>query len=541
MKKLTLSFQSALTVLFLLFGSVQAWATHAMWSELTYSCASPGTYVVQLKIYRDCGATSLPATTTVNLKAPGCNNGRSVTVQKLANTRIGDMYCSFIPKGCATTGRFNFEETTYSGTVTFSATEQTCPDWVISWSECCRQNSTNLVNPSSEAIYVEARLKLLPNLINNSPQFGPVVSNQVTFNKPIQLSYYATDPDGDSLVYSVQNPLKDYNAVVNYNTYPTSVIYNDDLSKYAPLAGGTFTNAYPLITYTIDWSQPMPLFPAKVFPFNSKNGSFAFIPGKFVPNVSPYTGENKYCLVVQVDEYRKLNGVPVKIGTIRRDMFLEVIDGSGNRNPQVINAKANGNPISETDVINLRPGIPLNFQFATTDSNSFDVIALSTDAPDILPGSVFTKTISNKPNGTLTWTPTAAHIRDQIYYFHVLVMDDACPVKGHQIHTFGVKVTANGSVTGLQENQTAKTTFTAFPNPFSEELYFNLNLQTKAESIAIFNLLGQKLAEIPLKTVGVGAQKVQWPNAGKQAAGTYIARLVSADKTVQTLKFTKLQ
>src|SRR5688572_5662656 len=355
MKKLLRSVGAAIYGFLLISFTIQAKAGHTLWSDLTYSCVSPGVYVVQLKVYRDCAALGMPATVPVNVKAPGCNTGRSIAMQRLPNSRIGNMYCASLPSACSSTGRFNFEEVVYSGMVTFSAAEQSCANWVLSWTECCRPNLANIVNGSSESMYAEAHLMLAPGLNNNSPLFGSIVSNLVAYNEPVQLSNYAIDMDGDSLVYSIQNPLNANNSQISYANFPNVVIYNSDSTKFSGISG-PYSNAFPIFTYTIDWSQPMPLFPVKNFTLNSKNGSFKFIPRQFVQNQTPYSGVNRYALVTQVDEYRKINGVATKIGSVRRDMFLEVVDAAGNKNPAVITQTANGHAISESDVINLQIG-----------------------------------------------------------------------------------------------------------------------------------------------------------------------------------------
>jgi hypothetical protein len=143
--------------------------------------------------------------------------------------------------------------------------------------------------------------------------------------------------------------------------------------------------------------------------------------------------------------------------------------------------------------------------------------------------------------GTITWTPSASHVRDQPYFIHVTVKDNACPVRGSVIQTFAVRVSATGGVTGQKELMAAASTFSAFPNPFTDDLHFKLNLKTKAESIKIYNVLGQQIDQINLTNVLTGEQNLAWKNAGKYAAGTYVAKLVSGNNTVQTLKFTKLQ
>ncbi len=117
---------------------------------------------------------------------------------------------------------------------------------------------------------------------------------------------------------------------------------------------------------------------------------------------------------------------------------------------------------------------------------------------------------------------------------------DEFNLRGVHVETVAVRVSATGGVTGTKD-ELATEIFSAYPNPFSEELTFRINLKTKAESIVIYNLLGQQVDKISLTNIGVGEQRLQWQNAGKYAAGTYVAKLVSGDKAVQTIKFTKLQ
>src|SRR5690606_12893588 len=124
------------------------------------------------------------------------------------------------------------------------------------------------------------------------------------------------------------------------------------------------------------------------------------------------------------------------------------------------------------------------------------------------------------------------------YYFPFRLEDDACPVMGVTVGWLKFEVFG---ATGIRPNLKNASGFTAFPNPFTESLNFKLNTVTNSETIQIYNLLDKQIDEIQRKTVGSGAQKVQWTNAGKYAAGTYIAQLVSKDKSIQALKFTKVQ
>ena len=137
---------SGILVAFLLVCfSQRATASHFQGGDLTYACVAPGVYTVNLKLYRDCTGAGAPASATLKISSPGCNTGRNVTLTKVGGNRIGDPYCASIPKQCTTTGRTNYEEVTFTTTLIFTAAEQTCNNWLMSWSECCRPSTANLV------------------------------------------------------------------------------------------------------------------------------------------------------------------------------------------------------------------------------------------------------------------------------------------------------------------------------------------------------------------------------------------------------------
>jgi hypothetical protein len=516
-------------------------ASHLQGSELTYQCLAPNIYVVTCKIYRDCTGATAPTSLLLSLKSPGCNAGRNVNLTRLGGSTIGDPYCAAIPKTCSTV-RPNYEEAILTATVIFSSAEVTCPDWTLSINECCRPESTNLLNPQTN-LYSEAYLKLSPSINNNSPEFDMLVVPYINYHKPIMISANAKDIDGDSLVYSLQSPLSGPGTPIVFKTYPQEVIFNSDSTKWAITPAGTYSAASPLHAYYINWSQPMPITPTPAFNFDPLNGSISFIPARYKPNTPPVQGENKYVMVVQVDEYRKINGVMTKIGSVRRDMFITIFDCGANENPNIAGPTANGQALAPTDVINLIPGSPLTFRFNSADGNPNDMLHFASDVSAVLPGAGFTSTGGNKPSGTITWTPTAAHVRSQPFYFHVSVMDNACPVKGYQTHTYAVRVSNTGAVTGLKAEAGSKLSFIAFPNPFAQTVSFKVNVTKPASNreIVIYNTLGQEVDRIQLNKQLSGEQQVVWQYSAKLPNGQYVARLVEGREVTQTIQFSKMQ
>ncbi len=547
-------------------------ASHNIGGEISYVQAGPNTYQVNFTLYRDCFGANTSATHSINVMAPGCNTGRNIMVNKISE-RPGRPFGPGTPIQCSPTSSLpNFEIINYTGLLTFSAAEAACQDWVLSWSECCWGNMENVVNASGLSVYTETKLKLTPGLVNSSPAFDtlspPVM--YVNVGQLYNLNQGAIDPDGDSLVYSLVSPLSAANTPVtyspntNFSIGSAGIITNPNPKspfgpfnpQFAQLQGSPpvyYSPNYPLNSYTANWDGPptvpypnssMPggiqmIWPAyPLFQLNAVNGDLKFQPVVMHPGTTASAGRNRYLVSILVDEYRKINGVVTKIGSARRETMIQVFSNPA-RNPEFGTVIANNQAVANGTEIRLRPGTPLVLQFTATEPTNSQ-LSVSSNASYILPGSAMTAPPAlNIVSGTLTWTPTAAHVRWQPYYFQIMVRDEF-NLRGVHVETVAVRVSATGGVTGTKD-ELAKAGFMAYPNPFSSDLNFRLNLKTKAESIIIYNLLGQQVDKISLTNIGVGEQQLQWPNAGKYAAGTYVAKLVSGDKTVQTIKFTKLQ
>src|SRR5690606_8986442 len=128
--------------------------------------------------------------------------------------------------------------------------------------------------------------------------------------------------------------------------------------------------------------------------------------------------------------------------------------------------------LEEGDLIQIRPGVPMNLTFAATDLNTSDVILMSSNVSSILPGAVFAQNSASQPSGSITWTPAATDTREQPYYFNVVLKDDADTLRGYHERTIGVRVSNTGGVTATRDELKFHANFTAFPNPFTEQINF---------------------------------------------------------------------
>jgi hypothetical protein len=540
------------------FSAQLSWATHVTGAEISYANVAPFTYEVSLKVYSECGSAITPASATLQLSAPGCITGRTLILNQV-DQKIKSLNGPALGSGCNPNYTSNSLVTTYSAILTFTNAEQTCPDWVLSWSECCRQAAGNL--SGQDDLYTEAHLKLLPNLVNNSPRFDTInyPVSFVNLQQVIHISALAQDPDGDSLVYTSVFPLKSANqpypyvpsgygsgALINpnplppFNTLPAGTPGANPQVAVFPPAPGNYSPSWPLPSIHVNWTPGVsPVTVQPFFQFSTQTGSMIFLPAIF--NNAGGVGRNRYALAILVEEYRKINGQPTKIGSVRREMFVEIKNFGPNNNPELSMVEMNGVYLEAGDLIELRPGATMNINLLGGDTDTADLVQMASNVDNILPGASLMQRGSKVISGVIKWTPVASDVREQPYYFNVVLKDNASPLRGYHERTIGVLVRQNGTVTGIKSAKTQATAFTAFPNPFTDQITFKLTQAAKAESIIIYTLLGQQIDEIQLKTVGFGEQKVPWQNAKKHAPGTYVARLITKDKTIQTLKFTKLQ
>jgi hypothetical protein len=533
--------------------SSDLFASHFMGATISYQQVAPNTYIVNYSVYRDCATITLPSTVSLNLKSAGCNTGRTATLTAVGALRSGNPYCAILGNACSQTGRFNHEEKDYTGTVTFSAAEQSCPTWTLSITQPGRSDMANLVNSTSTDLYTEAYLNLAAG--NSSAVFNAAAPaiELVCYNKDISLNFRAADADCDSLSYELAPVLTTGGLSVSYSPVPGSgglIVNPNPLPPYntvtnpqfavVQVSSSNFTPNWPMLSYTLNWNQTTPpnTIPDKIvtakpyFKLNPVTGQLQFKPATFVPN-SAYG--NNYAVVMQVNEWRKVNGTMVKVGHIRRDMVFKVEDCGSNELPSLVFTRTGG-ILDSTGIINIVAGNQLNLQIVTADQPN-DVLTLESDVNTVLSGVTFTQGAGNQPTGTISWTASGPSCA--IKYFYVRVKDNYCPVVGKRTLVFGVRVLAP---LGTKKDLESALQFVAYPNPFSEQITFKFDLkQVSSESqIIIYNTLGQLVDRISLKNKTAGEQQVVWENGAKMAKGQYIAKLVKENQVSQTIQFTKL-
>ncbi len=186
--------------------------------------------------------------------------------------------------------------------------------YYVVWERCCRNRViTNIVEPGSagNSFYMEFPAVVAADgqsFLNSSPNFVVPKGDYACVNTPFVFDFGATDPDGDELRYSLVTPISGHSS----RNFPNPSALNPPLYRPAP---------YPSVL----WAEGISL--SNVIPgpvplrANPQTGQLTFTPNKL----------GLYVFSVRCEEFRAGR----KIGEVRRDFQLMVIDCPVNQGPAV--------------------------------------------------------------------------------------------------------------------------------------------------------------------------------------------------------------
>ena len=289
----------ALTILCFL-AAYSAYCSHIVGAELFYDCTGGNNYHITLKLYRDCHCTMCanygdPEYVTI-FDASG-NVFTQVAMPRPDTINLPPTYsnpCQTPPEVCIT-------EADYTGNVVLPPA---VGGYTIVYQRCCRNNGVmNLIAGQGATYTAEVPGSGLATC-NSSARFNSLPPIYICLNAPLTIDYSASDPDGDSLVYSLCDP---YSGA------------DGNCPDPSPNGGQTGCPTAP---------PPPPYAPAQyVIPFSSTN--FTNNPASIGDlTINPQTGlltgvpntAGLFDITVCVSEYR--NGQ--LINTLRRDFQFTV-------------------------------------------------------------------------------------------------------------------------------------------------------------------------------------------------------------------------
>jgi gliding motility-associated-like protein len=410
-KKITPCLLSFLLSVFFVLSVQQSQASHAMGADIAYECIDPATntYKVTLRFYRDCFGIDASTSVFVDVTSVSCGQNLSLTLDREAcpPQTNGGAPCEVSPLCPTAIGQSTCNGGSYPGVMayTFTGTIQLpmqCTDWVFSFSECCRNAQiTNLQTPDSEDLYVEARLNNVLGGCNSSPVFTTLPVPFICANQPFSYNHGAVDPDGDSLYYSLVNPLT--------------------------IGGAPITYVFPFTP-----TQPMNTTPANSFNFDNNTGQMFFTPN----------GVQVAVITVLVEEYR--NGV--LIGSTTRDIQVVVVNLPGCANPAplftgAIPATVTGGFYINPFNVQVCPGTVLTFNTLSVEQTG-DSIFVETNIAQSIPGAQFSSQYLSADSiaSFFSWTPSGLDTGQNV--FIVTIKNNNCPLSSNQAYAITIDVLA---------------------------------------------------------------------------------------------------
>jgi len=359
-------------------------ASHAVGIDLSYICLGGNQYEFTVSLYRDCDGISAPTSINVDIGSASCGINSSVSLSQTSMQEVSQICATSLSNTTCNGGTLpGIEQYVYTGT--FSMPAQ-CSDWVTSYSLCCRNAGiTNLTSPSNQNLYVEAHIDNTGGNCNSSAQFTSLPVPYICVNQVFSYNHSAVDPDGNTLVYTLIDPL---------------------------------TGAGSPISHTGGTSATNPISAGGTFTFDANTGQM-----QFTPDI-----QQQAVVTVLIEEY---NGATL-VGSTMRD--LQVV---------VLNCTNNAPTVSGID------GSLTDFDYGVCSESPFcfDIFSLDLDAGqntsmtwnNAIPGATFTVSGSPLQIGTFCWTPQASDVGT--HYFTVTVEDDACQIPGINTYTYQIDVT----------------------------------------------------------------------------------------------------
>ncbi|MCK6612583.1 MAG: hypothetical protein L6Q78_16270, partial [Bacteroidia bacterium] len=400
-------------------------ASHLIGSEIRVNMTSATSGTITFIQYRDCSGITwcgcppgpINSNCTYGLNLIGaistCNNTSFGTIQLPINVAAGvkDVftYCSPAYKsyctlcGTRTAGSFfpGAEVFTFSGPISLSNVPPGCSKVRITFQDCCRNSSiTSLTNPAS--LGFSGFIEFTPGLINSSPVFNSPPLFLVSPGIEVNYNLGATDADGDSLSYRF-GPAYTANGVV--------APYNSPYSATVP---------FPYLGAP---AQSPPAIPPLGISIDASNGDIRFTP----------VGNFKAPLIIEVLEWRKINGVMTNIGITRRE--IDMISNTNNGtypNPSINTYDLNIQSFATQPFqsYQVREGQQLCFVSVAGTTVAVDTTTFTAQIPSIMSASGATvtplyDTATRKINGPrmdsvrFCWTPPVGFRRSYPYVFHL--------------------------------------------------------------------------------------------------------------------------
>ena len=209
------------TTLLLFCGSMQLTAAHLVGGELSYECLGGNSYRITLYVYRDCNCFFCaelddPAKIFIYNSSNNLVQSSNFSLDDVIELPIvtEGLCIEDAPDVCVERGY-------YTRVVTLPPS---AGGYRIVYQRCCRNNTiVNIFNPGETgSTYTLDIPPSIGGCTNSSPVFNNYPPIVICANSPLVFDYSATDPDGDSLVYSICSPFEGGSVINSTPNPPTA-------------------------------------------------------------------------------------------------------------------------------------------------------------------------------------------------------------------------------------------------------------------------------------------------------------------------------
>ncbi|MGZ5243560.1 MAG: T9SS type B sorting domain-containing protein, partial [Bacteroidia bacterium] len=274
----------------------------------------------------------------------------------------------------------------------------------IEYIRCCRNTMVNVPEEEGQTYY--GYIPPTSSATNTSPYFTDVPVPFICVKDTVNLLNSATEPDGDSLVFSLAWPYAGGDKNFPMPEPPSNFVFP------------------PHIQYNLGYNYLEPFGTdgfAKVDPLTGATRVYA-------------TQAGRYVIAIDVREYRdgKL------INTTRRD--IQILVNNCKPNPVPYRTAAGG---TTATTFYVTAGEKLQLPLTYKDDNALTLIAsgeLVDNSGNISPKGQFTVTSANKTLSTVfSWQTKCKYVRSKPYVLNIRVRDNGCPSKFIN-HTYSIYV-----------------------------------------------------------------------------------------------------
>lgn len=371
--------------------AIPASADHIAGVDLTYKCIqAPFDYEFTVTIYRDCAG--IPITTYTSLIIESICADSSFVVSVPPDTWQGTEItpiCDEEASNCSGGPWPGFQTYVFVFPVTLSAQ---CDDWRLYWTDCCRSVSISTIDQPQQAdVWLEANIDNTAGDCNSSPQFTNEPIFLTCLGQEFCYNVGAVDADGDSLVYSLIDPLQ-------------------------------------FDTITVDWvagySADQPLTSSPSVYLDPVSGDLCMVPTQL--EITVYS--------IRVDEYRD----GAFVGASVRDVQLTVYDCD---NTMPVMFGYNGFPVdsSNTDTI-IQVGTNFNWSIEGDDDEYPDDQDVGIYWDESIPDMLWDPGDPTEPIVDISWTPDSSYLTGEPTCFLTWIEDTGCPYFNRFYHTWCITV-----------------------------------------------------------------------------------------------------